>query len=67
MTILFFVTILSDLYSHETDHCLLWTGSSKKRETARSLYVCRVCFGSKNSKDALFRSITIKREKSVST
>ena len=67
MTILFFVTILSDLYLHETDHCLLWTGSSKKRETARSLYVCRVCFGSKNSKDVLFRSITIKLEKSVST
>ena len=67
MTILFFVTILSHLYSHETDHCLLWTGSSKKREAARSLYVCRVYFGSKNSKDVLFRPITIKLEKSVST
>ena len=42
-------------------------GAVKKRETARSLYVCRVCLGSKNSKDVLFRSITIKLEKSVST
>ena len=42
MTILFFVTILSDLYSHETDHCLLWTGSSKKRERLLVVYMFAV-------------------------
>ena len=42
MTILFFVTILSDLYSHETDHCVLWTGSSKKRERLLVVYMFAV-------------------------
>ena len=32
-----------------------------------SLYVCHVCFGIKNSKVVLFRSIMISLEKSVST
>jgi len=61
VTILFFVTILFDVYSQETDHCLSRTASIKKRERllVASLYVCRVCFGSKNSKDLLFRSIMI--------
>ena len=39
----------------------------KKRETALSLYVCRVYLRSKNSKDVLFRSIMISLEKRVST
>ena len=38
-----------------------------KIETARTRYVCHVCFGSKNSENVLFRSIIISLENSVST
>ena len=49
--------------SHETDHCLPYTASSEKRETARSL--CLSCFlqEREHSKDVSFRSITISFEK----
>ena len=38
-----------------------------KKERRLVVYVCRVCCGSKNSKNVLFRSIRISLEKSVST
>ena len=57
------------VYYHETDHCLSQTANSKKRERLLvvDLYVCPVCFGSKNSEDVLFRLIVIPLEKSVPT
>ena len=75
MTVLFFVTILFDkvrpkvLCIHTK---LIIVGRrlraiKREREAARSLYFRRVSFGSKDSKDVLFRSIMISLEKSVST
>ena len=78
MTVLFFVTILFDevrpkvLCIHTKliivcRLCRRLRAIKRERETARSLYVRRVSFGSKDSKDVLFRSIMISLEKSVST
>ena len=54
------------VYSHEIDHCLLYTASSKKRETACSLVVM-FAVGARTVNNVLFRSIMISLEKSVST
>ena len=75
MTVLFFVTILFDevrpkvlcIHMKLIIVCSRLQAVKKKRETAFTLYVCHVCFGSKNSKDVLFCLIMILLEKSVST
>ena len=70
MNVLFFVTLLFDevrskvLCIHTKLIIVYRRRRAVKIETAaRSLNVCRVCFGSKNSKDVLFRSIMISFEK----
>ena len=50
------------MYSHEIDHCLSSTASSKKRETACSLVVM-FAVGARTVKNVLFRSIMISIEK----
>ena len=75
MTVLFFVTILFDevrpkvlcIHTKLIIVCRRLRAIKRERETARSLYFRRVSFGSKDSKDVLFRSIMISLEKSVST
>ena len=54
------------MYSHEIDHCLSSTASSKKRETACSLVVM-FALGARTVKNVLFHSIMTSLEKSVST
>ena len=69
MNVLFFVTILFDevrpkVLCIHTKLIIYRRRRAVKIETAaRSLNVCRVCFGSKNSKDVLSRSIMISFEK----
>ena len=79
MTVLFFVTILFDevrpkvlrIHTKLIIVCrrrrAIKRERERERETARSLYFRRVSFGSKDSKDVLFRSIKISLEKSLST
>ena len=77
MTVLFFVTILFDevrpkvlcIHTRLIIVCRRRRAikRERERETARSLYFRRVSFGSKDSKDVLFRSIMISLEKRVST
>ena len=57
------------MYSHDTDHSSSCRRlqAVKKWERQLVVYVCRVCCGSKNSKNVSFRSIMISLEKSVST
>ena len=50
------------MYSHEIDHCLSSTASSKQRETACSLVVM-FAVGARTVKNVLFRSIMISIEK----
>ena len=80
MTVLFFMTILFDEVGPKVLCIILCiiivlciilsqTANSKKRERLLvvDLYVCPVCFGSKNSEDVLFCSIMIPLENSVPT
>ena len=70
MNVLFFVTILFDevrpkFFCIHTKLIIVYRRrrAVKIETAARSLNVCRVCFGSKNRKDVLFRSIMISFEK----
>ena len=70
---MFLVTIVFDEVKTEISciHTKLIIVCPKLREVTKDrllpIYVCRLCYGSKNNKDVLFHSIRISFDKSVST
>ena len=74
-TVLFFVTIVIDevrpkvmcIHTKMIIVCRRLRAVKKKRQRLLVVHVCRVCCGSKNSKNLLFRSIMMLLEKSVLT